>query len=59
MQIFACEVHVFTRAAALLFAIYLMWYSRANKTHPIFLGGVVMGGFDLYTWYHTDCVTTE
>ena len=39
MQIFPCEVHRYTRAAALVFAIYLMWYSRANMTHPIFVGG--------------------
>ena len=55
MQIFDCKIHQITRGAALLFALYLMYEYRNNPKHPIFVGGLIMGGFDLYTWSKTEC----
>lgn len=55
MQIFDCRVHQLTRGVALVFALYLMYHYRSKKTHPIFIGGTVMGAFDLYTWWNTAC----
>ena len=55
MQIFDCSVHQLTRGAALLFALYLMWRYQHTPSDPIFIGGAVMGLFDLYTWSQTKC----
>ena len=46
-----------TRFSALAFVIYLMYRFKSTPTDPIFMGGFIMGLFDLYTWYNTSCNT--
>ena len=50
MQIFSKNVHMMTRGSAALFAIYISLFSTESL---IRLGGIVMFGFDAYTFYKT------
>lgn len=54
MQIFDCEIHQITRASAAVFALYIMYRVR-KVSDPLFLGALIMLGFDVYTWNHTEC----